>query len=134
MKELTCIVCPNGCRILAELQNGHFVFSGNRCARGLEFAGTELTAPMRSITTTVRTAFQEFPVLPVRTNGEVPKEMITDIIRELAKVLISEKIGIGETVAANILSSGVDVIATSNQLKAVEERSDFHDESTHTHN
>lgn len=98
------------------------MFSGNRCARGLEFAATELTAPMRSITTTVRTVFQEMPVLPVRTKGEVPKEMITDIIRELAKVLISEKIGIGETVAADILGSGVDVIATSNQLKSAEEK------------
>jgi len=122
LKELTCIVCPNGCRILAGMRNGQFVFSGNRCARGLEFAGTELTAPMRSITTTVRTVFHDLPVLPVRTKGEVPKEMIPAIIRELAKVLISEKIGIGETVAANILGSGVDVVATSNLLKSGEEK------------
>ncbi|MEI8200179.1 MAG: DUF1667 domain-containing protein [Eubacteriales bacterium] len=122
MKEITCIVCPNGCRIVARMQDGQFVFSGNRCVRGLEFAVTELTAPMRSITTTVRTVFKELPVLPVRTKGEVPKEMIPGIIRELAKVLISEKIGIGETVAANILGSGVDVIATSNLLKSGEEK------------
>lgn len=122
MKELTCIVCPNGCRIVAQMQDGQYVFSGNRCARGLEFAGTELTAPMRSITTTVRTVFQEMPALPVRTKGEIPKEMTADIMRELAKVLISEKIGIGETVAADILGSGVDVIATSNQLKSAEEK------------
>lgn len=122
MKELTCIVCPNGCRIAAQMQDGQYVFSGNRCTRGLEFAVTELTAPMRSITTTVRTVFLEMPVLPVRTKGEVPKEMIPEIIRELAKVLISEKIGIGETVAADILGSGVDVIATSNQLKSAEEK------------
>jgi len=122
LKELTCIVCPNGCRILAGMKNGQYVFSGNRCARGIEFAATELTAPMRSITTTVRTVFHEMPVLPVRTSGEVPKEMITDIIRGLAKVLVSEKIGIGETVAANIMGSGVDVIATSNQLKSGEEK------------
>jgi len=106
LKELTCIVCPNGCRIVAQMQDGQYVFSGNRCARGLEFAGTELTAPMRSITTTVRTVFQEMPALPVRTKGEIPKEMTADIMRELAKVLISEKIGIGETVAADILGSG----------------------------
>lgn len=122
MKEITCIICPNGCRIVAQMQDGQFVFTGNRCARGLDFAGTELTAPMRSITTTVRTVFQEMPVLPVRTKGEVPKEMITGIICELAKVLISERIGIGETVAADIMGSGVDVIATSNQLKSGEEK------------
>jgi CxxC motif-containing protein len=120
LKEITCIVCPNGCRIHAGLQDGQYVFTGNRCARGLEFARTELTAPMRSLTTTVRTVFCGLPVLSVRTNGEVPKEMIPEIIRELAGVLISERIGIGETVAANILGSGVDVIATSNLLKSGE--------------
>jgi len=120
MKEITCIVCPNGCRILTAMQNGQYVFTGHRCARGLEFARTELTAPMRSLTTTVRTVFHGLPVLPVRTNGEVPKEMIPEIIRELAGVLISERIGIGETVAADILGSGVDVIATSNLLKSGE--------------
>jgi CxxC motif-containing protein len=57
------------------------------------------------------------PVLPVRTNGEVPKEKIKEIIRELSKVVITEKIGIGETVAANILETGCDIIATSNMLK-----------------
>jgi len=122
LKELTCIVCPNGCRIHVGMQNGQFVFTGNRCARGLEFAGTELTAPMRTITTTVRTVFHDMPVLPVKTKGEVPREMIPEIISELAKVLISRKIGIGETVAANILGSGVDVIATSSLLKSKEEK------------
>jgi len=104
------------------MQNGQYVFSGNRCARGLEFASTELTAPMRSITTTVRTVFHNMPVLPVKTKGEVPKEMIPEIICELAKVLISRRIGMGETVAANILGSGIDVIATSSLLKFGEEK------------
>lgn len=118
MKELTCIACPNGCRIISDMQNGQYVFSGNRCARGRDFALAELTAPMRSVTTTVRTVFCDMPVLPVRTNGEVPKEMIPDIIRALASVSVSTRIGIGETVAADILGSGVDVIATSNLLKS----------------
>jgi len=122
LKEITCIVCPNGCRIHAGLQDGQYVFTGNRCARGLEFARTELTAPMRSLTTTVRTVFRELPVLPVRTQGEIPKEMIPAVMRELAKVLISERIGIGDTVAADILRSGVDIIATSDLLKSGEER------------
>jgi CxxC motif-containing protein len=53
------------------------------------------------------------PVLPVRTNGEVPKEKITEIMRELSKIKITERTGIGETVAADILGTGCDIIATS---------------------
>ena len=117
MKQITCITCPIGCRITIDITNGEYSFLGNKCARGLEFAKNEMTSPVRSLTTTVRTSFPQMPVLPVRTNGEVPKEKIREIIRELSKFVITEKIGIGETVAANILGTGCDIIATSNMLK-----------------
>lgn len=117
MKQITCITCPIGCRISIDTVEGEYVFSGNKCPRGAEFAKTELTAPVRSLTTTVRTAFSEMPVLPVRTRGEVPKETIPEIIRELSKVVIAERVGIGETVAANILGTGCDIIVTSDMLR-----------------
>jgi CxxC motif-containing protein len=112
MKQLMCIVCPNGCRITAEMKDGQYVFSGNKCARGADFAKTELTAPMRSVCTTVRTVFRGMPALSVRTDGEVPKEMIPDIMRALAGVLVSKEMLIGETVVSDILGTGCDVIAT----------------------
>lgn len=34
MKELTCIVCPNGCRLMVEEAEGGFRVTGNRCKRG----------------------------------------------------------------------------------------------------
>ena len=117
MKQITCITCPIGCRITVDATGGELSFDGNRCARGAEFAKTEITAPIRSLTTTVRTAFPDMPVLPVRTNGEVPKGMIRDIIHELSKIVITEKIGIGGIVVAGILGTGCDIIATSDMLK-----------------
>lgn len=117
MHELTCIVCPNGCRISAELKDGDYVFSGNKCARGIEFARAELTAPMRSVTTTVKTVFAEMPALPVRTNGEIPKKLIPALIHTLASVVVTQPVGIGETVARDVLGTGCDVIATSDLLK-----------------
>ena len=114
MKQITCITCPIGCRITVEVTGGGYSFSGNQCKRGAEFAETELVSPKRSLSTTVRTAFSGVPVVPVRTNGEVPKGMITDIVRELSGLVVTEKIGIGETVVANILGTGCDIITTSN--------------------
>ncbi|MCL2762850.1 MAG: DUF1667 domain-containing protein [Treponema sp.] len=111
--QLTCIVCPIGCRITIESQNDVYTFSGNRCPRGAEFAQVELTAPTRSLTTTVRTIFPEMPVLPVRTAGEVPKALIPAIMRELAKVVVSERIPIGEPVVRDVLGTGCDIITTS---------------------
>ena len=117
MKQLTCIICPAGCRITVDKLNGNYSFLGNKCARGWEFAQTELTSPLRSLTTTVRTAFPDMPVLPVRTNKEAPKEKIMEIIRALSKVTVTKRISIGETVVANVLETGCDIIAASDMLR-----------------
>lgn len=111
-KEITCITCPIGCRIAVDAGNGDYFFTGNKCPKGALFAKAEITAPVRTLTTTVRTVFPDMPVLPVRTNGEVPKEKISEIMKELSKVLITEKIGIGETVVKCISGTGCDIIAT----------------------
>ena len=112
---ITCINCPIGCRVSIELTDGKYLFTGNKCSKGENFAIAEMTAPLRSLTTTVRTVFPQMPVLPVRTKGEVPKGKIKEIMKELSKILITERIGIGETVAANIAGTGCDIIATSGE-------------------
>ena len=54
-KELTCIACPLGCTITVTL-DGKDVISveGNTCPRGKEYAINECTAPVRTVTTTVK--------------------------------------------------------------------------------
>ena len=121
MKYITCITCPIGCRIAIETTEGQYSFSGNRCEKGMKFARTELTSPVRSLTTTVRTVFADVPVLPVRTSVEVPKEKITEIMRKLSKIKVTKRIGIGETVSANILGTNCDIIVTSDIIA----KSDF---------
>ena len=120
LKQLTCIVCPLGCRVSAELQSEKYVFSGNSCSQGAEFAERELTAPKRSLTTTVRTVFPDTPVIPVRTNTDIPKHLIPDVIKQLAYIKIKDRIGIGTIVVNDILEIGCDIIVTSNIL--VEDR------------
>lgn len=120
IKKLTCIVCPNGCSLIAEAGPEGIRVSGNRCGRGALFAQNELTHPMRTITTTVRTVFPEVPVLPVRVSAEIPKERIMDVMAEINKTVVAEPIGRGGIVIADCLGLGVDVIATSSLLKARE--------------
>ncbi|MDR1374137.1 MAG: DUF1667 domain-containing protein [Treponema sp.] len=114
---MLCIVCPNGCRLQVEEGDGELSVTGNRCRRGVDFAGAEITSPMRSVTTTVRTLFPEIPVLPVRTSGEIPKGKIPELMQFLDGVVIKEPLGIGETAAENVLGLGIDMLVTSNILK-----------------
>jgi CxxC motif-containing protein len=119
MKTILCIVCPNGCRLSAEksAEGESYVISGNKCKRGIDFAIAEITNPMRTLTTTIRTSFPAFPVLPVRTAGEIPKGKIRDVMNCINAITVSRPLGIGEIVAENICGLGIDVIATSDILK-----------------
>ena len=71
--EMVCIVCPNGCRLQVEKTSDGVNVRGARCKRGENFAVTELTCPTRSVTSSVRTTVADYPVVSVRTDGEIPK-------------------------------------------------------------
>ena len=108
MKTLTCIVCPNGCELSIEGER----VSGNLCKRGEEFALEELTHPRRSVTSTVKTVFEDCPVLSCRTEGTVPKESVADVMKEIRHALVKERCPAGTAVIENVAGTGVNVITT----------------------
>ncbi len=52
MKELICIVCPRGCHLTVDENNGYAV-TGNSCKRGEIYGKAEVTNPVRVVTSTV---------------------------------------------------------------------------------
>ena len=119
-KELVCIVCPRSCRMQITEANGELIITGNTCKRGHDFAVRETTDPRRTICTTVRTAFPDVPVLPVRVSAPVPKNRIFDVMREVNRVTVTTRPGRGDIILENVLGLGADVIATSNILKEID--------------
>lgn len=117
MKELTCIGCPRGCTLKIERGGDGWSVTGNTCPRGREFAISEMTAPKRTICSTVRTAFADAPVLPVRVSADIPKDRIFDVMDAIRAVTVTERIARGDVVIPDVLGLGVDVIATSSLLK-----------------
>ena len=117
MKELTCIGCPRGCTLKIERDGDGWSVTGNTCPRGREFAVSEMTAPRRTICSTVRTAFPGAPVLPVRVSADIPKDRIFDVMDAIRAVTVTERIGRSDVVIPDVLGLGVDVIATSSLLK-----------------
>lgn len=112
--EMTCIVCPNGCSLEAEIVDGVLNVSGNKCKRGVDFAKRELTSPMRTVCTTVRTVNLSEPTVSVRTSDEIPRERIFDVIIAAKNAVVTKPIVIGDVVVKNLFGSGVDLIATQN--------------------
>ena len=113
-RDLICIVCPNGCRIHSVTdEKGNIETTGNKCARGEAFVRTELTAPMRTVTTTIHTEIAGMPFLPVRTDGEIPKSAVPAALEQLSEVTIKEKVCCGDIILRDLAGCGVAVIATA---------------------
>ena len=107
--ELVCIVCPRSCRLT--VMDGKV--SGNGCKRGEAFAVSESTRPMRTVCTTVATAFASMPVLPVKTAGEIPRDKIGELMKAADAVLVTEKLKRGDVVLSDVVGTGVDLVATA---------------------
>ena len=110
---MVCIVCPNGCRLTVENNNGEISVAGAKCKRGEAFAKTELTCPTRSITSSVRTTVSDYPVVSVRTDGEIPKDKIFELIAILSKFTLDKKVPIGTILIKNVCGTEVNVITTT---------------------
>ena len=111
-KDMICIVCPNGCRMKVQYDDMDITVEGNTCKRGEQFARNEIISPMRSLTTTVRTVFKGFPVLPVRTDKDIPKPLVLSAMKEIGRITVSKKVVMGEYIIENILNTGVNIIAS----------------------
>ncbi|MBS4538664.1 DUF1667 domain-containing protein [Clostridium sp. D2Q-11] len=114
-KEITCIVCPIGCRLLVEKDDKEelgYKVSGNKCTRGEDYGIKEMTNPTRVITSTVKVLNGLLPRVPIKTDGPVPKDKIFKCMEEIDKVVIEAPINIGDIIILDILNTGVNVVAT----------------------
>ena len=112
-RELTCIICPRGCGLTVKFDTDGKVAEviGNLCARGKTYAVTECTAPMRTVTSTVRC--EDGAVLAVKTSAPVPKETVFLVMNEINSVKAPCKVHIGDVIISNVCGTGSDVIATA---------------------
>jgi len=114
-RELTCIGCPIGCALVVELKGKEVIsVSGNSCKIGENYGKKECTNPTRVVTSSVLVSGGENTVLPVKTERDIPKNIIYDCVRELKNVIVEAPISIGDVVVKNVLNTGVNIIATKN--------------------
>ena len=111
MKEFTCIICPRGCRLKVD---DDMNVTGNTCPRGKEYAISELTNPVRSITSSVRVRNRDDLLVSVKTSGQIPKGKIFEVMEEINKVGVNAPTNIGDIAIKNVLGTGADIVITKN--------------------
>ena len=116
-RKLTCIVCPKGCELTVDFDGDGKILNitGFTCPRGKDYAFAECTSPVRTVTSTVRCKDGE--VVSVKTSAPIPKSMVFDVMSEINAVSADNNLKIGDVVIANVLETGIDVVATANKVK-----------------
>lgn len=101
-----CTICPMGCKITVDTE---LKTTGNTCKRGEKYAIQEVTAPERTLTTTM---YAEGGVLvPVKTDRPVPREKLSACMKEINCKTLILPIEAGNIIIENIGGTGANVIA-----------------------
>lgn len=114
-KNLICIVCPVGCSLKVCTDGNDIVsITGNSCKRGEAYAVAECTNPTRTLTSTVKLKGGQFLMAPVKSDKPIPKALIFECMKSINQCCVNAPVKVGDVVIANILNTGVNIIATGN--------------------
>ncbi len=113
-KEIVCIECPVGC-VLSVDWEGCTVnkVEGNKCPKGVAYAGQEVVDPVRILTAVVACRDgMSLKMLPVRTNKPIPFSRQMEAMQGIRKMIIRRPMKAGEIVFEDFLGLDVHLIAT----------------------
>lgn len=114
-KELTCIGCPMGCQLSVDLDdknNTVLSVTGNNCKIGENYAKKELTNPTRIVTSSIQVDGGDLPMVSVKTEEDIPKGEIFNIMKEIHETNVQAPVKIGDILIKNVAGTNVNIIAT----------------------
>ena len=116
-KEITCTVCPQGCRIIVRHENGNITsIKGYTCYRGEEYARNEFIKPVRILTSTALVDGSGTPLVALRSNKPIPKDMLLHCMNAIYGLKLTAPVRRYDILIPNILNTGADIVATGEAL------------------
>lgn len=109
-RELTCIVCPRGCRLTISDADGDLKVSGNSCKNGVAYGIQECREPLRTLTSVLRVSNRCDTMVSVKTSAPIRKQDMQDLMAILKSREVCAPIRIGTVLISGVF--GVDIIAT----------------------
>ena len=113
--ELICIICPKGCPLTVEADEHGKVLSvsGNACKRGEAYGNTEISNPMRTVTSTV--ICDDGSIIAVKTDAPIRKADMFKCMEEVNNIVAKAPVRVGDILKENVC--GANIIATANSKK-----------------
>ena len=119
-RKFICVSCPLGCGLTVTLDDAGEVVKveGNTCARGANYARSEVKDPRRVFASTVRVKGGKLPVCPVRSKTPAPKGKLFEIAEAVAGIEVDAPVRIGQVLIHNVCGTDADIVA-SRDLEAI---------------
>jgi len=112
-RNITCIVCPIGCKILIKTNGMRLEHvGGNKCKKGIEYVKSEVFDPRRMLTTSVLVNGGEWPLVSVKSSKPVPKEKLFSILKEIKRTAVNAPVKSGQKIIRNVANTDISIIAT----------------------
>lgn len=109
-KTLTCIVCPRGCALSADVDGETVTVTGHGCNRGVTYAQSECIHPTRTVTSTVRVKNRTDKMVSVKTAKPIPKEKIREAMDIIRRTTVLAPVSVGDVIIPDLF--GTALVAT----------------------
>jgi len=117
-KIITCITCPIGCDITVHGEGEEISrMEGYQCKRGEEYARNEFVHPVRILTTTVRVVGADCPLIPVRSDKPVPRELLIQCMEKIKEAAVEAPVRRYDVIIPDILGTGASILATGEAVR-----------------
>lgn len=117
MENIICTLCPKGCYLTVDLKNE--TVSGNTCIRGKFYGISELTAPMRTLTSTVKIKGAICRRCPVKSSADVPRELVPEIMKLLNDIELTAPVKLGDVILKDVLQTSADIVVTRSMVAEI---------------
>ena len=115
---IICVVCPTSCEVTAEWNETELKsIDHSQCKLAWDYVRSEIFDPRRTVTSTVLVEGGDLPLVSVKTDRPVPKDLMLDVMDSLAQVVVQAPVDIGDVIAADILGTGSSIVATKKIAK-----------------
>ncbi len=109
-RNLTCIICPRGCALTAQILGDKVSVTGHTCPKGEEYAINECINPVRTVTATVRVNNRPDTMVSVKTAVPVAKGDMLKVMEQLRKTSVAAPVQIGDVILKGVC--GADIVIT----------------------
>ena len=106
-RQLTCILCPRGCALSAEISGETVSVTGNSCPKGSEYAKNECLHPVRTVTATLRISNRYDTMVSVKTETPVPKDQMFKVMEQLRRISIEAPVRVGDVLPQTVCGSWI---------------------------